>query len=64
MYPQSINQSLDEAFELATIQYFSIDLVRVEVVSGNAVAAVSAAFGGSPHCLRNQLSVVCPRRWQ
>ena len=63
-HPQSINQSLDEAFELATIPQFSIEVVRVEVVSVDAFAAGLAAFGGSPCCLLRKFSVICPRRWQ
>jgi len=60
---QSKNQSLDEAFELATIQLFSIDVVRVEAAdaSVDAFAAVSAALEGSPRCLLKQFSVVSPR---
>jgi hypothetical protein len=62
----SMNQSLYEAFELATIQLFSIDVVGVEVAyaSLDASAAVSAALEGSLPCLLKQFSVVCPRRWQ
>jgi len=44
-----MNQSLDEGFELATIQKFSIEVVRVEVVSVNAFAAVLAALEN--HCI-------------
>ena len=51
MHQQSMNQSLDEAFELATIQEFSMEVVRVEGVSADAFAAVLAAFGGLPCCL-------------
>jgi len=64
VHQQSMNQSLDEALELATIQLFSIEVVRVEVVSVDAFAAVSADFGGSPRCLLKQSSVVCSHRWQ
>jgi len=35
VHPQSMNQSLDEAFELGTIQWFSIDVVRVEVADAS-----------------------------
>jgi len=40
MHPQPMNHSLNEAFELATIRQFSIDVVRVEVVSIDAFAAL------------------------
>jgi len=57
-----MNQSLDDAVELASIQYFSIDVVSVEVpdASVDAFAAVLGALGGSPRCLLKQFSVVCP----
>jgi hypothetical protein len=42
MYLQLINQSLDEAFQLLTIQLFWIEVVRVQLVTGDAFAAVSA----------------------
>jgi hypothetical protein len=61
-----MNQSLNEAFQLATIQQFSIDMMRNEVAdaSVDAFAAVSAVLGGSPRSLFKQFSVVWPRRWK
>jgi len=50
IHPQLINQSLDEALQPATIQLFSIEVVRVKVVSVDAsvdaFATVSAAIRG------------------
>jgi hypothetical protein len=53
-------QSLDEPLKLATIQKFSIDVVRVEVADASVAgfAAVLADLGRSPRCLLKQLSVV------
>jgi hypothetical protein len=53
-------QSLDEPLKLATIQKFSIDVVRVEVADSSVAgfAAVLADLRRSPRCLLKQLSVV------
>jgi hypothetical protein len=59
-----MNQSLHEVFELAAIQQFSIEVVRVKVILVDDFGAVSAALGGSLRCLLEQFSVICPRRWQ
>jgi len=61
---QSKHQSLDDAFELPTIQWFWINVVRVKVVSVDAFAAVLAAFGGLPCCFLKQFTVICPSCWQ
>jgi hypothetical protein len=59
-----MNQLLDKPFELATIQYFSIDRVRVDVVFIDASTPVSAAFGGSLRSVLKQFSVTFPHCWQ
>jgi len=42
---QSMNQLLHEALKLASIQYFLIEVVTVEVFSVDAYAVVLAALG-------------------
>jgi len=65
---QLMNQSLGEAFLLATIQQLSIKVVRVEVVlvdaSVDALRTVLAAYRGSWCCMLKQYSLIWPCHWQ
>jgi len=59
---QCINHSLDEEFDHATIQSFSIKVLRVKVSDKlvDTFSEASAAIGGLPCCLLMLLSIMCP----